>query len=71
MNLEEIEAHARTGHVGALALAAASPEADRSFILAVAKRFEVAAENAKLQREFLALRAAKAGPKTTDRRPQT
>ncbi len=63
VTLAELEAHARLGQQAAEALAAASPEADRSFILATAKRFEVAADNAKLQREFLELRAAKAKPK--------
>lgn len=64
MTLTELEAHARLGQQQAEALAAASPEADRSFILAVAKRFEVAASNAATQRDYLAGRAEKPKPKT-------
>ena len=64
MTLTELEAHARLGQQQAEAIAAASPESDRSFIIAVANRFAIAADNAKLQREFLADRAAKLKPKT-------
>ena len=60
MTLTELEAHARLGQQQAEAIAAASPESDRSFILAVAKRFEIAADNCRTQREFLEARAAKA-----------